>query len=74
MWILNPEIILHITQYSSPNVNYLLTNKDNYRYGKKPYIDKIKIMYYLRNCEYTEFKKCLKCRFLLYKVYIYVKT
>ena len=52
------EIILHITQYSSPNVNYILTNKENYRHGKS-YIDKIKIMYYLQNNKYTEFKKCL---------------
>jgi len=55
---LNPEIILYITQNTFQNVNYLLTNKENYRYGKT-YIDKIKIIYYLRNYEYTEFKKCL---------------
>ena len=58
MVVLLREIILLITQYSSPNVNYLLTTKENYRYGKE-YIDKIKIMYYLKNCEYTEFKKCV---------------
>ena len=58
MIVLLCEVVLLIAQFNSPNVNYLLTNKENYRYGKS-YIDKIKIMYYIQNDKYTEFKKCL---------------